>query len=235
MEHLLKEIAERRKAAEYDAAEIETLQAELEKTPEYQRLKLAKNSYKDFTADTETKITEAKEAALKDYKLTHKDPIAGFILRDKTVYTYTREAAETWAKENASFLFVFDEKSLQGAGQGQKQTTMRSGRQGTRDPTGLRPFRCTWWNYQEKQQETRSSKSRSSAKGRQHEEDMGKGQERIAAAKAPRVAGDTGSGYSFTCWTERPGRPARSPAGPTRMQQTSWRCHSARYETSARD
>jgi len=121
MEHLLKEIAERRKAAEYDAAEIETLQAELEKTPEYQRLKLAKNSYKDFTADTETKITEAKEAALKDYKLTHKDPIAGFILRDKTVYTYTREAAETWAKENASFLFVFDEKAFKELAKGKNK------------------------------------------------------------------------------------------------------------------
>ena len=112
MEHLLKEIAERRKQAEQQHEICKGLQATLEQTTQYELLKVAKEMSKAYDEETDRLILGAKAQAMAKYKETMLDPIAGFILKNVTMYAYTREEAEIWAKENARYLFVFDEKGF---------------------------------------------------------------------------------------------------------------------------
>jgi len=112
LEQMLREIATRRHFSATNQEVIKVFQDELEKSPAYIKVKHEKELNKAFDEETDRLSLEAKAAALAEYNKTKKDPIAGFLKRDKTVYTYTREESEAWAKENARYLFVFDEKGF---------------------------------------------------------------------------------------------------------------------------
>lgn len=109
----LKQLAGLRKdLATYKADEKEWKQKVEESLPGMALTESSKRR-KATEATIEALEKDIKQVAINTLKL---DPLAelakGLIKKTKTIYAYTKEQAETWAKTNAPYLFTFDEAAF---------------------------------------------------------------------------------------------------------------------------